>query len=525
MDLVRAHFDDSNSGALYLEAAVEEMIADKFRAGDSSHVPETISATLRPYQVDGFRWMVSTLTAMKGCLLADDMGMGKTLQAICLLAHLKETGEISPDSPALVVAPASLLYNWESEINRFSMLVPYIYNGSQRVASTQDLRDKPDVVLTTYGTALKDFRKLAKNGHSTVVLDEAQYIKTHKAQTSKALKIIGENAVYRIALTGTPVGNCVSELHSLFEFFLPGWLGSLKGFSQAYIAPIEVWNSEYTVGNLQKLTKPFMLRRMKSQHLDELPEKNVQQVMVTLEKEQAAIYQAFVEQARKKDLNEGLETADILKLITNLKLVCNHPSLIAKSNPLSFEGLESMDDSFERTGKGKALFSIVKPVVDKGEKIVIFTQYARMAKLLVQMIKKEVLQEPLLLTGALSMNERDSVVKEFQENPSRQILVASLRTTGLGLNLTAANNVLFYDRWWNHSVESQAEDRVWRIGQDKGVMVYKFTCKGTVEEKIVEIIDKKKHITDMSVSPGESWMKDLDSHQLLDMVALSRDIV
>jgi SNF2 family DNA or RNA helicase len=453
-----------------------------------------------------------------GALLADDMGLGKTVQLISLLLALKEAG--AEGGPTLLVCPASLVGNWERELARFAPGLRLVrHHGEERRRDADALaRDAAphDVVLTTYGLVRRDARWLAQVRWGTVVCDEAQNLKNPQAAQARAVRSL--EARRRVALSGTPVENRLSELWSLMEFLNPGLLGSLERFRRELALPIERDRDARAVRWLQAATRPFLLRRLKTDPdvAPELPEKEVIRTFCSLSEEQAALYQKAVEESLAAiEGAEGIERQGrVLKLLTRLKQVCNHPAQLEEA-PGALAG---------RSGKLERAAEMLEEVVASGDRALVFTQYVRMGELLVRHLGERLGVEVPLFHGGLDLEARDRMVRRFQEAPDGPpVLVLSLRAGGVGLNLTRANHVLHYDRWWNPAVEDQATDRAHRIGQTRRVQVHHLVTMGTLEERIDRMLEEKRQLADAVIEGGEAWLSRLSTDELRALVSLGSD--
>ncbi|MDR7279712.1 DEAD/DEAH box helicase [Catenuloplanes atrovinosus] len=471
--------------------------------------PEGFAGTLRPYQERGLSWLSFLSRLGLGGILADDMGLGKTAQTLSLLVAEKS------DRPTLLICPMSLVSNWRKEAERFAPgLTVHVHHGAGRDPSALD---KHDLVITTYGTALRDLEILKTIGWERVVCDEAQALKnsgTRQAQAARAIP-----ARTRLALSGTPVENHLAELWSLLEFCNPGLLGTVKHFRSRYQEPIEVRQDEYASAALKRATGPFILRRLKTDRsiISDLPEKLEVKVWCTLTPEQATLYAAVVEEMMATiSSTTGIERrGNVLAAMTRLKQVCNHPAhLLKDGSPLP-----------GRSGKLDRLESLCEEIVTDGEKGLVFTQYAEFGALLQPYLQARLDRPVLWLHGGLAKARRDELVERFQTGDEPTIFLLSLKAAGTGLNLTAANHVIHVDRWWNPAVEDQATDRAYRIGQRKNVQVRKFICTGTLEERIDEMIERKKALAESVVGTGEDWITDLSTDALRDLFALDPSAV
>jgi superfamily II DNA or RNA helicase len=488
------------AGNTLFSAEAEELVASLFREWETP-LPRGLTAVLRPYQERGYRWICSNFRNGFGCVLADDMGLGKTVQAIAVLQKFEEEG-LARDG-VLVVAPAALLTNWEREFERFAPdLAVSRYHGAER-----SLDPSARVFLTTYQTVVRDIDKLEKRPFSLLIVDEAHLLKN--AQTRQAHAIKSLSAVYRLALSGTPVENRLEDLRSLFDVILPGYLGGAAEFKRAWRVPIEVDRDREKAGLLKKITAPFLMRRLKTDPaiIDDLPEKVNIDEYANLTTQQAALYQSIVEKNLEEasSLEPGVErSAIVLRLISSLKQVCDHPRVYDKGSP----------PEAALSGKCALLLSLLEEVLEGEEKVLVFSQYVETLELLRTVILAELGVEALLYHGGMGKEARDAAVDEFQDDPARRVMLVSLKAGGLGLNLTAASRVIHYDLWFNPAVENQATDRAFRIGQTRNVFVHRFITTGTFEEKIDAMLRSKRELAEMSVSTGESWLARMGDEEL-----------
>lgn len=479
-----------------------EILMKRLSSVEDVPPPEGLDAELRPYQIKGFQWLVKNAQFGFGSLLADDMGLGKTIQVIALLQEMKNRGQLDKDK-ALVVVPTTLLSNWSKELEKFAPgLTSEIYHGPKRVLDLS-----LDITITTYGIVRSDLKKLQEIEWATVVIDEAQNIKNITTAQTRAVKRMQSNC--RVAMSGTPVENRLSEYWSIFDFINKGYLGGLSKFTDAYIKPIEQDRDEETLVQFRQITAPFVLRRVKTDKsiIDDLPEKIEVNQFCSLSKEQSALYKNVVDLhlQRIESIQEGIERRGLVfKLMTALKQICNHP--------VHFLRKGTMKPSL--SGKTQRLLEILEEIYDNGEKVLIFTQYKVMGDLLQEFLSERYEQKVLFLHGGLSRKQRDDIVTDFQEKNYIRTMILSLKAGGTGLNLTAANHVIHYDLWWNPAVEAQATDRAFRIGQQKNVMVSRLITKGTFEEKINAMLEHKKELANMAISLGEKWIGELSDREL-----------
>ncbi len=493
--------------------------------------PESFGGELRPYQERGLAWL-SFLAGLKlGGILADDMGLGKTVQLLALLAaEHAGTGvtsngatggaAVQPKS-TLLVCPMSLVGNWQREAQRFTPhLSVHVHHGADRLTgdALADALKAADLVITTYAVAARDHGTLSAIEWRRVVCDEAQNIKNSATRQAQAVR--GLRAASKIALTGTPVENHLSELWSIMEFVNPGLLGSAERFRSSYAIPIERHGDEEATAALRRLTGPFILRRLKTNRsiISDLPNKLEMKVWCNLTAEQASLYQATVEDmlARIERAEEGIERRGlVLATMAKLKQVCNHPAhLLGDGSRLP-----------GRSGKLARLEEICDEVLAEGDKALCFTQYAEFGAMLQPHLAARLGCRVLYLHGGTPKRQRDALVAQFQDSSEPAVFLLSLKAGGTGLNLTAANHVIHVDRWWNPAVENQATDRAFRIGQRRDVQVRKFVCVGTLEERIDRMIEEKKALAERVVGTGEGWLTELSVAELRDVIALSPEAV
>lgn len=496
-----------------LDESARALIAELLRP-DAVPLPAGLQATLRPYQRRGFEWLYKNTRLGFGSLIADDMGLGKTVQVIATLQRLKEDGALAGGQKALVVVPTTLLTNWTKEIARFApALRTHVYHGPGR--SLAPLADA-ELLLTTYGVVRSEIAEFQKKEWLMAVIDEAQNIKNLETAQTKAVKKL--RAPVRIAMSGTPVENRLSEYFSLFEFANRGYLGSLKEFTDEYAKPIELERNHAALDRFRRVTAPFLLRRVKTDKsiIDDLPDKIETDQFCTLTPEQAALYQNVVDESLRAIAGE--KEGDIkrqglvLKMITALKQVCNHPAHFLKK-PAADPAL---------SGKTQLLLDLLTQIIDNGEKVLIFTQYREMGALLVPLLREQLGLDADFLHGGVSRAARDQMVEDFQQRSNARILLLSLKAGGTGLNLTAASNVIHYDLWWNPAVEAQATDRAFRIGQQRNVQVHRFITQGTFEEKINTMLQSKKELANLAVTAGEKWVGELNNAELRELVRLEK---
>jgi SNF2 family DNA or RNA helicase len=472
--------------------------------------PAGFVGALRPYQERGAGWLVFLGRLGLGACLADDMGLGKTAELIASLLADRTTG------PTLVVCPVSVLGNWERELGRFAPeLDVLVHHGPARHGHDQPFAVRAsahDVVLTTYSLAHRDGDHLGAVTWSRLVLDEAQQVKNPATAQAKAIR--GIPADRRVALTGTPVENRLGELWSIMQILNPGLLGSARSFRERFAVPIERDRDEEATALLRRVTKPFVLRRLKSDRsiITDLPDKIETVDRCPLTREQATLYQAVVD-----DLLEAADDADgiarrgaVLAGLLKLKQVCNHPAQFLGDGS-SLAG---------RSGKLTRAEELLEEILAEGDKVICFTQFTAWGDLLRPHLERRFATEAMWLHGGVRRRQRDGIVARFQEPDGPPLLLVSLKAGGTGLNLTAASHVIHLDRWWNPAVEDQATDRAYRIGQQQTVQVHKLVVTGTVEERIDDMITAKRELAERVVGSGEDWLTELSTDDLRELVAL-----
>ena len=478
--------------------------------------PRGFSGTLRPYQIRGYSWLSFLRQWGLGACLADDMGLGKTIQTLALI---QRDWRAKGKRPVLLVCPTSVANNWEKEAARFTPRLPVLVHhgpGRKRGAAFKKEAGKHAIVVSSYGLVHRDVKFLKDVPWGGVVLDEAQNIKNPETKQARAARSL--EADYRIALTGTPVENNVGDLWSIMEFLNPGFLGSESEFKRKFFVPIQAERDPSAAERLKRITGPFILRRLKTDRsiISDLPEKLETKVFCSLTKEQVSLYASVL-----KETEETLESAEgiqrrglILGTLSKLKQVCNHPAQLLGDN----SGIA------DRSGKVVRLTEMLEEVIEVGDRALIFSQFAEMGGLLQRHMQETFGLEALFLHGGVPKRQRDRMVERFQnEVGGPPIFILSLKAGGTGLNLTSANHVFHFDRWWNPAVENQATDRVFRIGQARNVQVHKFICAGTLEEKIDEMIERKKQIAEKVVGAGEGWLTELSNDDLKGVLALSKE--
>jgi SNF2 family DNA or RNA helicase len=547
-----------------VEGRIKELIGalrDPGSCMGPAETPGLFQGTLRPYQLRGVSWLEYLQRFGLGACLADDMGLGKTVEVIAFLLREREKkaeegradskpdlapssleqsnidqssidksfidqssiGDSSITKPsigsALLICPMSVAGNWQRELERFSpSLSVLLHHGLSRLSGRhfREAVEKNDVVITTYALAQRDEEDLSSVSWSHIILDEAQSIKNQTARQTQAIKRL--KAENRIALTGTPVENRISELWSIMDFLNPGYLGSAASFHRDFVLPIEKYKDKSRSDALRSLISPFVLRRLKTDAavISDLPEKLELKAAYSLTPEQATLYAAVVEEMLQRiESSIGIERrGQILAALTKLKQICNHPALFLQDgSPLG-----------GRSGKLSRLEEMLYEALAAGDRSLIFTQFAGMGAMLRHHFQEKLGVEVLFLHGKTSKKERDAMIQSFQSGGA-PIFVLSLKAGGFGLNLTAANRVFHFDRWWNPAVENQATDRAFRIGQRKNVFVHKFVCLGTLEEKIDQMIEQKKALAESVLGSGEGWLTELPDSTLREILMLRREAV
>lgn len=482
-------------------------------------VPEEFHGELRPYQTRGYSWLGFLKQWGLGACLADDMGLGKTVQALALI---EREWHANGKRPTLLVCPTSVIGNWQKEAARFTPDLPVmIHHGVTRAKGAAFKKDaeKHAIVVSSYPLLQRDYGAFEDVNWSGVILDEAQNIKNPETKQARAARALKSD--YRVALTGTPVENNVGDLWAIMEFLNPGFLGTQGEFKKTFFIPIQAQRDADASARLRRLTGPFILRRLKTDKtiIADLPEKNEMKVYCTLTKEQASLYAAVAKDAVKtiKD-SEGIQRKGVvLATLSKLKQVCNHPAQFLGDNS-AIPG---------RSGKLARLTEMLEEALSAGDRALVFSQFAEMGGIIQKHLHETFGREVLFLHGATPKKQRDLMVERFQSSngDGPRVFVLSLKAGGTGLNLTAANHVFHFDRWWNPAVENQATDRAFRIGQKRNVQVHKFICAGTLEDKIDEMIESKQAIASSIVGAGENWLTELSTDQLRDLFTLRQDAV
>ena len=534
--------DPSQTGVPVTGLHATGWVASIFGGGSSEGVslqlpeletPGLFKGTLRPYQKRGLSWMAFMERFGFGACLADDMGLGKTVQLIALLQHERAVAAASGDGagagvdPTLLVVPMSVIGNWVKETERFAPeLDVLVHHGPERLQGEAFIAEakKHDLILTTYALVNRDRELFEVVPWGRMVLDEAQFVKNPQAKQSQAVRAIP--APRRIALTGTPVENRLSELWSIMDFLNPGYLGPAGNFRRKFSVPIERHRDRSKMDKLRGLVRPFILRRVKTDPtvVADLPEKLESREWCPLTSEQAALYESCVKRMLTEvEQSEGIHRRGlVLAALIKLKQICNHPAQMLKDQDPQAGRI--IDPS--RSGKCVRLLEMLDELLSEGDQALIFTQFRQMGHLLSGMLRHELGRDVLFLHGGTPQGQRQKMVEQFQEATGKHpILMLSLKAGGVGLNLTAANHVFHFDRWWNPAVENQATDRAYRIGQTRTVQVHKFVVRGTLEERIDEMIESKTELAENIIGAGERWLTELDTDQLRDLLALRADAI
>jgi superfamily II DNA or RNA helicase len=483
-------------------------------------VPQNLTATLRAYQKEGFSWMVLLKKMGFGGILADDMGLGKTIQTIAYILEMKLKN-------TLIVCPTSIIGNWLKEFEKFApSLKVYVHHGSQRITikkkeyekKINKVLDEHDIIITSYATIRSDEKLFVNSEFDSIILDEAQNIKN--PFTKQTITINKLKADIKFCLTGTPIENRLSEFWSIMNFVNPGFFSSWNSFKKKFAEPIELNNDEDKSNLLKKIITPFIMRRLKTDKkiIKDLPVKTEIKEYCNLTKEQASLYQAVVDDSLEKIKSaEENRRALIMATLIKLKQVCNHPTNFLKDSTILTN----------RSGKVARLRQLIDIVIANNEKCLIFTQYTEMGALLQKDLENFFNEPVCFLHGSLDRKKRENMIELFQSDSlnAPKIFILSLKAGGTGLNLTKANHVIHFDRWWNPAVENQATDRAYRIGQKKDVFIYKFITNGTVEERIDDMIEKKLNLSNQVLSKGETAITELNNDELKNLLSLRKNIL
>lgn len=488
--------------------------------------PDTFKGTLRPYQTRGLSWLAFMERFGFGACLADDMGLGKTIQMIALIVHERSITTERID-PTILVVPMSVIGNWVKEFEKFAPSIKIqVHHGVDRpqgdafVKAVEDV----DVVVTTYALVHRDNEFITKVKWGRMVLDEAQFVKNPAAKQSISVRSL--NVPRRVAMTGTPVENRLSELWSIMDFLNPKYLGSSGAFRKKFALPIERHRDQIKMDKLRTMVRPFILRRVKTDPtvVSDLPEKLESKEWCPLTSEQASLYEGCVKRMLTDvEHAEGIHRRGlVLAALIKLKQICNHPAQMHKDADPQFGKV--IDPA--RSGKCVRLLEQLDELISEGDQALVFTQFRQMGHILSNMLKHELGKEVLFLHGGTSQGQRQKMIDDFQEATGKNpILLLSLKAGGVGLNLTAATHVFHFDRWWNPAVENQATDRAYRIGQTRTVQVHKYIVRGTLEERIDEMIESKMELAENIIGHGERWLTDLGTDKLRSLLALRADTI
>jgi non-specific serine/threonine protein kinase len=505
LDITTEDLEVSVTNGQWLKNMKEILVNPK--ASDKVDTVSSFHATLRPYQEKGYWWLFIMSQLGFGACLADDMGLGKTIQMIAYLEYMR----INYGGKVLLILPASLIGNWQKELEKFAPELDYQILHKSAGKSTEKLviDDVVFLCITTYGMAVR-LEEIQSRQWDLLILDEAQAIKNPGTKQTKQIKMIPSKM--RIAMTGTPIENRLGDLWSLFDFLNKGFLGTAKEFT-TFTKELSSNTSGYA--KLRKMIQPFVLRRLKTDKsiIADLPDKLEISEYATLTKKQIALYQKLVEQIEQKLKEaEGIERKGlVLSSIMKFKQICNHPD--------QYLGREEYKP--ENSGKFEQLREICETIYEKRERVLIFTQFREMTEPISDFMKEIFHKEGFVLHGGTPIKNRNHMVEQFNSESYIPYMVLSLKAGGVGLNLTAANHVIHFDRWWNPAVENQATDRAFRIGQTKNVMVHKFVTRGTVEEKIDAMIaEKQKLAGDILSTSGEQWITEFNNEELMQLFTL-----
>ena len=558
MEAVRLAYasDSQRTGLPVLGMSATGWVDQLFGAGDSENtfmqqaeVPDTFHGELRPYQERGLSWLVFLQKMGLGACLADDMGLGKTIQLLALLLYERDEyrkkaqqaaaqGRPAPPplKPTLLIVPTSVVTNWMREAKKFApSLKVLIHHGPDRPAGNDLLEAaaEHDMVITTYALAHRDSPHLRPVHWGRIVLDEAQCIKNPASKQSAAIRSLNTDS--RVALTGTPVENRLQELWSIIDFLNPAYLGKLGDFRRTFAIPVERYNRKEPANRLRSMIRPFVLRRLKTDPnvISDLPEKIEAKEFVQLTPEQAKLYQQTVDTMLSDvDRASGIRRRGmVLATLIKLKQICNHPAQLFRQTAQGIEVSGSMHTvgpppELKRSGKCIRICEMLEEVIAEGDRALIFTQFRQMGHILASILRHHLDREILFMHGGVPSGQRQQMIDRFQKEDSPSpVFILSLKAGGFGLNLTAANHVFHFDRWWNPAVENQATDRAFRIGQTQTVFVHKFICAGTLEERIDRMIERKLRLAENIVSSGEDWLTELSTQQLREVLELQPEAV
>jgi len=518
-ELLKKLAEEADSFELDVHDSLAQMLA---KLSDNSQLepianPEKLNAELRDYQKRGVAWLryLENL-GLNGCL-ADDMGLGKTMQVISLLILEREHTQ---PGPTLLIAPTSVIGNWQKEIEKFAPhLTTLIHHGSEReqnVDAFKQLCSQHDLLISSYTLARKDSKLLGALHWRRIVLDEAQNIKNPKAAQTKALLKLEADS--RLALTGTPVENRLMDLWSIFNFLNPGYLGKQAQFRKTYELPVQRDNDPIQSAILKKLIQPFILRRLKTDKsiIKDLPDKIDNKIYCNLSKEQASLYEVVVQDVvTQLEEAEGIQRQGLmLSTLMKLKQICNHPMQFLQDGSAFTP---------ERSHKLERICEMLEEAMAQGDSVLVFTQFTEIGEHLERYLAKEKHYKTHYLHGGTPRNKREQMISDFQDpETGPAVFILSLKAGGVGITLTQANHVFHFDRWWNPAVENQATDRAFRIGQKKNVFVHKFVTLGTLEERIDQMIADKQKMADSIIGNDESWLTKLDNQAFKELIALNK---
>jgi len=478
-----------------------------FSSIDEIDVPAEITGEMREYQKKGLNWLWFLYTYGLNGILADDMGLGKTLQALGLIQMAKnEGGKV----PTLVICPTSVVFNWENEIEKFAPTLTCLnLTGNARKDYFHRI-EKSDIVLTSYALLRRDIDQLKKHKYRLIILDESQNIKNYDSLTAKCAKQL--NAYAKLALSGTPIENRLSELWSVFDFLMPGFLYDINEFGYRFSIPIEERGDKTAAARLRKQVYPFILRRLKRDIAKDLPDKVESIAYCHMTPKQKEYYLEYLESTRNEIFGQVAQHGfakskmSIFAALLRLRQICNHPRLFDKA----------AEQNIDESGKFEHLKEMLEDIISEGHRVLLFSQFVKMLEIVKEWFDKDGIKYEYL-TG--STKDRETVVNNFNNDESIPVFLISLKAGGTGLNLTGADYVIHYDPWWNPAVEDQATDRAHRIGQTKNVFVYKLITKGTVEEKILKLKDKKRDLADTIISAERTMEKSLTFEDLKDILS------
>jgi SNF2 family DNA or RNA helicase len=488
--------------------------------------PKDFVGELRDYQQVGMSWLAMLCDIGLGVCLGDDMGLGKTIQIIAYLLYRLENYP-NEEGSILIVCPTSLLTNWEHEIKKFSPKLKVLkYYGPKRRKlwnKRDDFLIAHQIILTSYGVIRNDIDFLKDIKFNGVIIDESTNIKNFNSKRAKSVSQL--TGIFRIALSGTPIENRLDELWSLFNFLNPGLLGSLSEFRKRFVNPIENYQNIEKIKKLKTIIDPFIMRRLKTDKdvIKDLPEKNEITIYVNLSDSQTSLYKKIVDEVIK-ELRENYNSVKIrngliLKLLTKLKQLCNHPLHYLKVDLAKYNFDKNLKDFLVQSPKIARIFDIIENILENEQKVLIFSQYKTLGDILIKAFEAKFGEIVSFYHGSLRPTQRDKIVKDFQSSKelSSKILIASLKAGGFGLNLTQGTTVIHVDRWWNPSTESQATDRAYRIGQDQNVNVYKFVAVGTIEEKIDKLLEEKRKLSRQIITPTYSIISKLPLNEIEEL--------